>query len=74
MKRNQPFAHLFTIVFICLFVAGINSSNAQTAPITRVAVAIENNQTRIWLSDFPKKTTVVLFDDNNNLLTVISTN
>jgi hypothetical protein len=31
-------------------------------------------KTNIWISDFPKKTSVVVFDTDDNLLSIVSTN
>jgi hypothetical protein len=52
-----------------------NKSFAQnTTSISRVAITVADSKTSIWISDFPKKTTVMLIDGDNNLLGIISTN
>lgn len=51
------------------------SAFAQTTTLkSRVAVVTNDTITNIWVSDFPKKTTVIISDSNNNLLSVITTN
>ena len=41
---------------------------------SRVAVVSNETKTNIWVSDFPRKTSVVITDNENNLLSIISTN
>lgn len=51
------------------------SAAAQTTTTkSRVAVVTNETKTNIWVSDFPKKTTVILSDLNNNLLSITTTN
>lgn len=59
-----------------LIVAMINNKGytQNTTSISRVAITVADSKTNIWVSDFPKKITVMLVDGDNNLLGIISTN
>lgn len=63
-----------SIAFILLsayyFIASAQSSTSNS----RVAVVTNDSKTNIWVSDFPKKTSIVIFDNEDNLLSVVSTN
>jgi len=51
------------------------SASAQSSSVaSRVAIVTNENKTTIWVSDFPKKTSVVITDADNNLLSIITTN
>jgi len=64
---------LSLIVFaICI---GSSSLFAQTTlPKSRVAVVANEAKTNIWVSDFPKQTSIIIYDTENNLLSITSTN
>ena len=66
-------------LFIALFavILSVVSTSAQTGGTelkTRLAVVAAESKTTIWVSDFPKSTSVVLFDEDDNLITIVSTN
>lgn len=65
---------LLAVAFV--FIAGVSfSATAQDAVLkSRVAVIASEAKTNIWVSDFPKKTSVVITDSDNNLLSIVSTN
>lgn len=63
------------IVFFCAAGSCFFSASAQQKPLnSRVAVVSNETKTNIWVSDFPKKTSVVITDGNDNLLSIVSTN
>ena len=41
---------------------------------SRISLSITQDKTSIWISDFPKNTTIVLFDEDYHLLSILSTN
>ena len=45
-----------------------------TALKSRVAVVTNEVKTNIWVSDFPKNTSVVIYDGENNLISITTTN
>lgn len=55
-----------------LVFASLCKVGAQTN--SRVAVTSTENKTNIWVSDFPKNSTVLLIDGERNILSIISTN
>lgn len=64
-----------------LFVASIiisicfNNASAQNTSLnSRISVVTEQTKTNIWVSDFPKKTSIVISDNDDNLLSIVSTN
>jgi hypothetical protein len=52
----------------------LNASAQNTTANSRIAVVASETKTNIWISDFPKKTSVVVFDTDDNLLSIVSTN
>ncbi len=64
------------MIFAIIMIAGFAySASAQSSTLkSRVAIVSNENKTSIWVSDFPKKTSVVILDSEYNLLSVISTN
>lgn len=60
----------------CFFSLAIGVLNVSAQDITksRVAVLATDTKTNIWVSDFPKNTTIVVLDSDLNLLKVTSTN
>jgi hypothetical protein len=69
---------LAALLTFCLGCFGIHS-NAQESvqkpiPNTRISVSVSDEKTNIWISDFPKNVSVVFFDEEFNMLTIISTN
>ncbi len=65
-----------TIVSIFIVISGyfFTASAQSTSLRSRVAVVANESKTNIWVSDFPKKTSVVIMDNDDNLLSIISTN
>ena len=63
-----------TLSIIILVVFSACSANAQSSPKSRVAVVANEAKTNIWVSDFPKQTSIVIYDTENNLLSITSTN
>lgn len=62
-------------IAIILVAFSMNSASAQTAPAkSRVAVVANDTKTNIWVSDFPKNTSIMIFDSEDNLLSMTSTN
>lgn len=62
------------LVLMSLIFAG-TSAIAQAKPlISRVAVKEEQGHTKIWISDFPVQTKVLLVDAEDNILGVVTTN
>lgn len=66
---------MMLIVAVILFNTYFFSATAQSPTVnSRVSVTTMENKTNIWVSDFPIMTSVVITDNENNLLSVISTN
>ncbi len=61
-----------TIIFISSFCFSVSAQN--TVLKSRVAVVAGETKTSIWVSDFPKKTSIVIMDTEDNLLSIVSTN
>lgn len=74
--RFSSFKYL--VLSIAFTLLGIASTFAQgsdaTALKSRIAVVASETKTSVWVSDFPKSTSVVLFDEENNILSIVSTN
>jgi hypothetical protein len=51
-----------------------SASAQEVTPKSRVAVVANESKTNIWVSDFPKNTSIIVFDSENNLLSILSTN
>ncbi len=64
-----------SILAIIILVASYNSVSAQdNGTKSRVAVVANDQKTNIWVSDFPKNTSIVIYDSNDNLLSITTTN
>ena len=60
---------------ILLTIVTVSTGFAQTtASKSRIAVVSNESKTNIWVSDFPKQTSIVVMDSENNLLSMITTN
>lgn len=60
---------------IVLTLVSFSASFAQSnTSKSRIAVVSSESKTNIWVSDFPKQTSVVVLDSENNLLSMVSTN
>jgi hypothetical protein len=64
----------FTFVVLLTIFSGIAASAQETKLHTRLAVVATESKTTIWVSDFPKNSSVVLFDEEDNLISIVSTN
>ena len=63
-----------TTLAVILVSFSINTASAQAELKSRVAVVSNESKTNIWVSDFPKETSIVITDNENNLLTIVTTN
>ncbi|GEO07700.1 hypothetical protein [Segetibacter aerophilus] len=62
------------VAFFLLTSLCLTASAQNTTPQSRIAVVANETKTNIWISDFPKKTSIVIFDNDDNLLSIVSTN
>jgi hypothetical protein len=65
------------VLSVALLFCAVISVTAQTSEVnakSRIAVVATQVKTNIWVSDFPKSTSVVLFDEESNIIAVQSTN
>ena len=71
---NQFSANILkSVSFVIIFVStSFCKISAQTN--SRVAVIATETKTNIWVSDFPKNSTVLLVDADKNILSIVSTN
>jgi hypothetical protein len=69
------FKKSFLLVAVILITSHFITASAQNTNLnSRVAVVTNESKTNIWVSDFPKKTSVIITDNEDNLLSIISTN
>ena len=61
----------FAILVLAL---SMNTASAETNSKSRIAVVTNDVKTSIWVSDFPKNTSIAIYDTENNLLSMTSTN
>ncbi|MCW3081667.1 hypothetical protein [Segetibacter sp.] len=74
-SNSTYFKNVFLSIAVILLSSYCFTASAQNAtPNSRVAVITNETKTNIWVSDFPKKTSIVIFDNEDNLLSVVSTN
>ena len=62
------------IVLLSLSLLSNMAAAQNKALISRVAITIDQSHTKIWISDFPVKTKVILVDAEDNILGVVTTN
>ena len=62
------------IVLLSLSLLSNMAAAQDKALISRVAIIIDQSHTKIWISDFPVKTKVILVDAEDNILGVVTTN
>ena len=63
------------LLTIIISIVMVNFASAQTvSDKSRVAVVSNEVKTSIWVSDFPKNTSIIVYDSENNLLSILSTN
>jgi ligand-binding sensor domain-containing protein len=70
---SAKWAKAVLLLIVVLAIHAITFAQNTTSK-SRVAVVSSDTKTNIWISDFPKHTSVVVSDTENNLLSVISTN
>lgn len=68
MIKTLTAAFVITLISFSASFAQNNTSKS------RIAVVSNENKTNIWVSDFPKQTSIVVLDAENNLLTMVTTN
>ena len=78
MKNSSKYVRLFVLVLLLMVASLSNIALAQEVTKTenlksRVSIDTGENQTKIWVTDFPKNTSVVIFDIDYNLISVVST-
>jgi hypothetical protein len=61
---------------VCLIIFFVSTSFCKVSAQTnsRIAVTATGGKTNIWVSDFPKNSTVLLVDADKNILSIVSTN
>ena len=52
----------------------LTASAQEPVKNSRISVVTNDVKTNIWVSDFPKKTSIVIYDNDDNLLSIVSTN
>ena len=58
-----------------LIVCSVSADAQETSNLkSRLAIVATETKTTIWVTDFPKQASVVLFDENDNLLSIVATN
>ena len=63
------------LLTIILSVVLVTFASAQSvSEESRVAVVANEVKTSIWVSGFPKNTAIIVYDNENNLLSILSTN
>ncbi|MDQ6813772.1 MAG: hypothetical protein M3040_08550 [Bacteroidota bacterium] len=65
------------LLFVAIVIAScfyVTASAQNTVSNSRIAVVTNPTKTNIWVSDFPKKTSIVVYDKEDNLLSIVSTN
>ena len=65
---------LFCFLFVSISLLTNVVSAQEKAPLSRVAITVDDANTNIWISDFPVKTKVMLVDADDNLLGMLTTN
>lgn len=57
-----------------VFASAANAQHHARVEASRIAVVASAEKTNIWISDFPKSSSVVVFDQDDNLISIVSTN
>jgi uncharacterized UPF0146 family protein len=65
---------VFSIFLLAVTLNCTSASAQNVAAKSRVAVVTNDVKTNIWISDFPKNTSVIVYDSEDNLLSILSTN
>ena len=74
MSTQNTFRSFIALLAVVLSIVTTSAQTAGTEPKSRLAVVAAENKTTIWVSDFPKSTSVILFDEEDNLISIVSTN
>ena len=74
MSTQNTFRSFIALLAVVLSIVTTSAQTAGTEPKSRLAVVAVENKTTIWVSDFPKSTSVILFDEEDNLISIVSTN
>jgi hypothetical protein len=77
--QNRFTSSIKALIFSAIFIIAASISGSAQAtpnaiPKSRIAVVATETKTNIWVSDFPKGTTIVLFDEESNIISIQSTN
>lgn len=65
----------FLFIAVSILTSYCFTASAQNTTLnSRVAVVTNETKTNIWVSDFPKKISIVISDNDDNLLSIVSTN
>jgi hypothetical protein len=66
------------VLSLVLFISTAVAVSAQSTEVpslkSRIAVVATETKTNIWVSDFPKSTSIILFDEESNIIAIQSTN
>jgi hypothetical protein len=62
------------VAFVSISSLFITASAQKGTTSSRIAVVANETKTSIWVSDFPKKTSILILDNDDNLLSIVSTN
>lgn len=72
-KASKSMKSVLAVIIVVLI--SFNTLSAQDLySKSRVAVIANDEKTNIWVSDFPKNTSIVIYDSNDNLLSITTTN
>ena len=74
MSTQNTFRSFIALLAVVLSIVTSSAQTAGTELKSRLAVVAAENKTTIWVSDFPKSTSVILFDEEDNLISIVSTN
>ena len=74
MSTQNTFRSFIALLAVVLSIVTTSAQTAGTELKSRLAVVAAENKTTIWVSDFPKSTSVILFDEEDNLISIVSTN
>lgn len=72
LLENKFKVVIAAVVFI--FCLNITVSAQSNESKSRVAVFTSDVKTNIWVSDFPKNASIVIYDGDNNLISITTTN
>jgi hypothetical protein len=74
-STSAYFRNSFLLVAFFLLSSVCLTASAQNTTLnSRISLVTNDTKTNIWISDFPKKTSIVIFDTDDNLLSIVSTN